>query len=694
MDVLGLLTRSSKKSFKPALTNERNALKSPKAHSEPTNVTATSDRGLKRKRGEQRSTTSESIPNFFGGQLAEIETTTTSEIDDEDLAHAQDVKVPTMDEGARRSYMKRHKLKVTVLESASPDVRCRPSDMPDAKKAKTHKSATAAASNVTTKGQQLFPEPLQLFSSLAARYDISRRLAQNIASEAYSTPTEVQSVAIPLLMDTRRGGDGLHGTDSSIDLLSVAPTGSGKTLAFLIPLIHELLSARRSDNEGDNAAGTKAIILAPTKELAHQITNEGRKLAANTGIKFTCVRKGMRLEQNDQTDRTEDNLVPAVKSDVLISTPLALLHAIQESSQQPHLDRIRHLVLDEADVLLDPLFRDQTLSVWDTLTSPRLRTSFWSATMGSNIEELVQDIISSRHTKLQISVAQAPLVRLVVGLKDSAVANIDHRLTFAATEQGKLMALRQLIHPTGLSTSTKPTVRAPFLVFVQTIERAVALHAELRYDIPMEAGGSTRIQVLHSRLSDTVRDSIMTGFRKGEIWVLITTDLLSRGVDFRGVNAVVNYDVPSSSAAYVHRVGRTGRSGRDGVAVTLYAKEDVPYIKSVVNVIAASQKISAEKFVSQVGEESVQQWLLEALPKVSKRDKKMLKKRGVEARRTPSDVQGATSGSGKSVRISTRTGYDRRKDHNRKAAIEARHRDDGQDPEQSGAESEFGGFED
>ncbi len=110
------------------------------------------------------------------------------------------------------------------------------------------------------------------------------------------------------------------------------------------------------------------------------------------------------------------------------------------------------------------------------------------------------------------------------------------------------------------------------------------MHDELKYDIPASAGGSTRIAVLHSSLSDSVRSKIMARFRTGEVWVLITTDVLARGVDFVGVNGVVNYDVPTSAASYVHRAGRTGRAGRSGgVSVTFYTKDDIPYIKSVAN---------------------------------------------------------------------------------------------------------------
>jgi ATP-dependent RNA helicase DDX52/ROK1 len=310
--------------------------------------------------------------------------------------------------------------------------------------------------------------------------------------------------------------------------------------------------------------------------------------------------------------------------------------------------------------------------------------------MGSNIEELAMSTIEDRRHRLaaedSVTIADSHMVRLVVGLKDSAVPNVQHKLIYAATEQGKLMGLRQLLHPTDSSVDSGASLRPPFLVFTQTIERAIALHAELLYDIPAEAGGISRIAVLHSDLSDTARDTIMTRFRKGEIWVLITTDLLSRGVDFRGINGVVNYDIPASSAAYVHRVGRTGRAGREGgVAVTLYSKEDIPYLKHVANVVAMAEK-------SKGNEDGMQQWLLDAIPKLSKNDKQCLKKRGIESRTTQGhqkDPKRARKG-----RISTKAGFVRRAENKRKGAIQDNQRKAELAPDiDDGDETDFGGFD-
>ncbi|KAF4510210.1 hypothetical protein G6O67_002118 [Ophiocordyceps sinensis] len=172
----------------------------------------------------------------------------------------------------------------------------------------------------------------------------------------------------------------------------------------------------------------------------------------------------------------------------------------------------------------------------------------------------------------------------------------------------------------------------------------------------------------------------MRKFRAGEIWVLITTDVLSRGVDFAGVNGVVNYDVPGSSAAYIHRAGRTGRAGREGgVAVTFYTKEDIPFVKTVANVIAASEKQAGKAG----GEAGVQKWLLDALPKVAKADRKKLRERGVESRR-----------SGSKAKITSKSGYERQRENNRWGAIEGSKRRRAEGGGEGRDDEEWAGLED
>ena len=621
--------------------------------------------------------------------------------------HGTEFKTKKIRVAERRQVLKRNKLKIALLDSGQ------------AKGADVYPTKPKHARS------QLISEPLKSFEELRTRYKISRRLAENLNAQGYSYPTEVQVGTLPLLLgsDEERGlaTDEARETHlsktrrSDLDLLTVAPTGSGKTLAFIVNVIHHLLEDRQRDRKTTSKNviehEVQALIVAPTHELADQIVNEGRKLALGTGLRVSAMKKDMILqtdtiassEQISNTSDSEDQDVssaskfrPTVKADVLVSTPMLLVNAISENQARSSksLPSVRYLVLDEADILLDPLFRSQTLSIWDACTNTSLQTTLWSATIGSSIESLAQSKILSRRQTLGIT-SEHHIIRVVVGLKDSAIPNVAHRLTYAATEQGKLLALRQLLHPNAPSEDNSPSLRPPFLVFTQTIQRAIALHSELLYDIPPEAGGSARIAVLHSDLSDSARATIMAGFRNGEIWILITTDLLSRGVDFRGMNGVVNYDIPTTGAAYVHRAGRTGRQGREGgVAVTFYTKEDIPYVKNIANVIAAGERAKGQDKSggkSKGKGERVQNWLLDALPRVSKKSKRELKQRGVESRRNV--VGGAKAKEQRRARISTKSGYDRRMENRRKGAAKGTRLRVVEEPAPV-SEDEWGGFED
>lgn len=689
MDILKLLSRSTKQANKSSNSKNNSSAKLPSAGTS-TNPQLYHDaipdaRGKKRKRGtantgENQEFEGEESIDFFASKS--VAPKAKKIVSDASIAAVPDAQ-PTaklLDEGECRQILKSHRLKVTLL----------PAQRLPEKKVKKSKKVKESKKEIVVKDEftQIFPQPLVAFQDLRTTYKISGRMAENLQQQGYKIPTEVQMGSLPMLLQPATAfGDSakeLRGNDedAQIDLLVVAPTGSGKTLAFLIPTINQIIQRRRKTKSPHSL---EAIVIAPTKELASQIVNEAKKLCLGTGIKVVGMKKGLQIVANGMSEEQESSsseeeaneeevakpstktIQPLAKTDILVTTPGLLLSALSTSSENQPLPTVRTLILDEADVLLDPLFRDQTLGIWNACINPELRVTLWSATMGSNIEALASSTIYDRRTRLELH-DTSRLVRLVVGLKDSAIPNITHRLTYAANEPGKLIALRQLLHPTAKSADATQSLRPPFLVFTQTIPRAVALHSELLYDIPAEAGGSSRIAVLHSDLSDSVRDSVMTRFRNGEVWILITTDILSRGVDFRGVNGVVNYDVPNSGAAYIHRVGRTGRAGRDGgVAVTFYTKEDIPYVKNIANIIAASEKQAGLP----PSEASMQKWFLDALPTPSKEEKKKLKLHGVEARRSaPKD---AAKGKGR-VQISTKSGYERKMENNRKGAIQGSRR--------------------
>jgi len=590
---------------------------------------------------------------------------------------------------------------------------------------------------------RVFPQPLTSFAQLGVRYQVSKALTANVAAQDYVEPTEVQMATLPLLLAQSAGEP---------DLLTIAPTGSGKTLAFLIPLIEKIQRHHRELGEGA-VRQVSAVILAPTKELVAQTVNEGRKLTAKTGVTITAMRKGMRLHESqasphlaepsddeddsskegDEAEEEDEHRQSGasrvlVKSDIVVSTPSSLVHAISthgdnESETRP-LPNIQTLILDEADVLLDPLFRSDTLTVWSSCTSPLLRASFWSATIGSSIEDLAVSTISERQKALKIA-HPPPLLRTIIGLKDTSLSTIFHKLIYTATESGKLLGIRQLLHPTrstppsstvrgssSIGTSAKPPslphVRPPFLIFTQTISRAHALHSELQYDIPASAGGSSRITVLTSSLSSSQRSTIMSNFRLGKVWILITTDLLSRGVDFRGVNAVINFDIPTTSASYVHRAGRTGRAGRQGgICITYYTKDDIKYVKAIANIIAASSSSSSQSpsmntrtgsGKASLNGSGVERWLLDSLPDLTKRDRKELKLRGVQSRRavSASDDDKARREKRK-ARIETRSGYERQMEDRRRGAVQASLRrktgGDGQREGEGKEDSDWSGFD-
>ena len=735
MSILGLLTRGTKfQKVKKSGTTTTQPIPSAGPINPPelyqildANDHDTLHRGKKRKRGGSSAEIVNNVPAQLDFFASKSQTQNLPLLGDEGKEaesaqfenhreKAQDVTLvePELDEQRCRQILKKHKL--SIISFGEED------GIMEVRKGKPKRKKEHERSRKTSKQHtRLTPRPLVSFSELPSRYHISKRLAENIQFQGYTQPTEVQLGSLPILLgsDSDRGLEAVQEerskTRSDVDLLTVAPTGSGKTLAFLIHLLHALLEDRRSRKDTvstDEDPAVQALIITPTQELTDQIVNEGKKLAHGTGVSISALKKGVclhpemqNIRHGDQDDKCtgDDDKDDSqklmkhktmVKSSILVSTHSLLLSTITPNgSEEPlSLPNVRYLILDEADLLLSHPWQPTTLKIWSALPSPRLQVSLWSATIGSSIESLTRSFITQRRQTLGLPTGPPHhhLVRLIVGLKDTAIPNITHTLTYCATEQGKLLALRQLLNPSHRSTtavsSSSPALHPPFLVFTQTIPRAIALHSELKYDIPPEAGGPSRIAVLHSDLSSPLRSETISRFRKGEVWILITTDLLSRGVDFRGLNGVVNYDIPTSSAGYVHRAGRTGRQGREGgVCVTLYTKEDLPYVKNVANVIAASEKARAKTPQQVHGgtttssgassnsintsrpknteKRGVEQWLLDALPDVDKKTRKQLKRKGVESRRI-----GFEDREGRKARISTKSGYQRRLEQRRKGA--------------------------
>ncbi|KAI1366289.1 P-loop containing nucleoside triphosphate hydrolase protein [Xylaria arbuscula] len=694
MDVLKILSRGVKKTSKSQSLEFKPA---PRVQ----NPQLYHDKGTKRKRDDQEiqfgrnhdEIEDPSLDFFAPREPSQPKLITQPTVTKEAPKNEAKAEPSLLDDDEVRQVLRSHRLKFTLLSNHEEQ---------KAKVTKSKKKKDVSKVKAKDAKKVLFPQPLVSFTQLRDTWKLSPRLEDNLADQGYRIPTEVQLGSLPVLIRPEKAISNTAAAElnikpeDGIHFLAVAPTGSGKTLSFLIPAINDILR-RRAEVTKDRVLET--IVVVPTRELAEQITNEGRKLTKNTGVKIVMMKRGMRLPAEGRTEPEDDSegsgsesedddnsstgsgineddkgkKESVTRTDILITTPLLLGNFLKSRT----LPTVRSLILDEGDVLLGQRFLEQTMQIWSACVNPSLRLRCFSATMGAHIEELILNQLSKRDTEDHV----APLVRLVVGLKDTAVPSIGHKLVYTATEQGKLFALRQILHPQSSSASV-PDMNLPILVFTQTIERATALHNELKFDFPVEACGPSRIAALHSSLSDSARSDIVRRFRSGEIWALITTDLLMRGLDFRGVSGVINYDVPSSAAAYVHRVGRTGRAGQPGIACTFYTNDDIPYLKSIANVISQS-----EKQAGKIEDGGVPKWLLESLPKISKEEKKKLKQRGVESRR------------GTANKITTKSAWERRKENNRREAIASSKKRKLEGPndntqDRKSADEEWGGLDD
>ncbi|EER33129.1 hypothetical protein CTRG_03554 [Candida tropicalis MYA-3404] len=297
------------------------------------------------------------------------------------------------------------------------------------------------------------------------------------------------------------------------DVIVSAPTGSGKTLAYGIPMIQRII-----DSKG------KGLIIAPTNELANQIYNTLGQLTES-------IKK---VEVLLLTKKSAKNLSKRTKFDILISAPKRLIDVVDK--EKVDLSTINQLVLDEADKLFEGDFAYQTDEITSHLSS-NPSVALYSATIPSEIPIDLQDPIK-------------------IKVDDSS--NVEQSLVFT-NESGKVLGIRQLVQTSQL--------HPPVLIFLQSTIRAKALHRELLYD-------GLKVDLIHGGLTNQARQEAIQRLLNGDTFILITTDVIARGVDFKGINLVINFDVPPNLKTYIHRIGRTGRAGRKGKAVTFFTKDD------------------------------------------------------------------------------------------------------------------------
>ncbi len=355
-----------------------------------------------------------------------------------------------------------------------------------------------------------------------ARFGLNDALLRGIRAAGFENPRPIQVETIPACLDGR-------------NVLGLAQTGTGKTAAFALPLLHRLLKG--------GAKGPRALILAPTRELATQIAAEMQALARFTRLKVVTIYGGTSMRR--QADELRRN--PAV----VVGCPGRVLDLLQQRVLR--LGAVETLVLDEADHMFDMGFLPDIRKILKGLPTSRQNLLF-SATMPKEIRHLANDLLTDPH---------------VAELIDRAPAStIDHALVLVA-ETRKRALLEHVL--TGGDCDSA-------IVFTRTKYRAKRLAEQLT-----RAGH--RAVGLQGNMSQGQRDRAMSGFRTRRYDILVATDIAARGIDVSNVAYVINFDVPSTPEAYTHRIGRTGRAEREGVACTFVTGRDHGWLRATERMI-------------------------------------------------------------------------------------------------------------
>lgn len=363
-----------------------------------------------------------------------------------------------------------------------------------------------------------------------------------------------------------------------LELIFCAIYFTGKTFAFVVPLVQNLLNQRKISP--DRKDQINAIILVPTRELASQILAVTARLCYETDIRAHII-----------TSTNEDHMknFHKKKTNILVSTPLKLVHFIKSNAMK--LDFVSWFIIDEVDKLFEESnnsFKDDLDFILAACSNEEKKFALFSATTTKEMTPFVHSNLKDFAT-----------VNISPNIPTSTV---DQELKYVGTESAKLLAVREVF---------RAGVAPPVLIFVQSKDRAKQLFNELMYD-------GLNIDIIHSDRTQKERDEVYKKFREGKIWVLICTELMSRGIDFRDVMLVINFDLPTSIYSYIHRVGRCGRGNKTGKAITLYTNDDQKGILRDIAKLVVKSGSHVEGFLLQL-KKSTKKQRLELLKKAPKR---------------------------------------------------------------------------
>ena len=350
-------------------------------------------------------------------------------------------------------------------------------------------------------------------------------VAAGVRAAGYTKPTPIQAQAIPLIMQGH-------------DIMGLAQTGTGKTAAFALPILHRLMQGGRRH--------IRALVVAPTRELAEQIHEAISILGRNTGLRSATIYGGVSF--NPQVDKLKRGC------EIVVACPGRLLDHIGQRTID--LSRLEVLVLDEADHMFDMGFLPDIRQILRHLPLKR-QTMLFSATMPEDIRHLANDNLNEP-------------VMVKVGIT-APVDTVSHAI-YPVAQHLKTPLLLNLLR--NIDTES-------VLIFTRTKHRAKRLGEQL-------GNAGYRAASLQGNLSQAQRQAAMSGFRNGTFQVLVATDIAARGIDVTQVSHVINYDVPDTTDAYIHRIGRTGRAARSGDAFTLATPENRDMVRDIERVLGGT----------------------------------------------------------------------------------------------------------
>jgi superfamily II DNA/RNA helicase len=375
-----------------------------------------------------------------------------------------------------------------------------------------------------------------------ARFDtlpLDPKLLRAVADQGYATMTPIQAKAIPIVLEGR-------------DVMGAAQTGTGKTAAFSIPLLQRML---KHENASASPARhpVRALVLAPTRELADQVAANVKAYAKHTNLRVAVVFGG--IDMKPQTLELKAGV------EVLIATPGRLLDHIE--AKNAVLNQVEYVVLDEADRMLDIGFLPDLQRILSYLPKQR-QTLLFSATFSPEIKRLAQSYL------------QDPITVEVA--RPNATASTVEQHFYSVSDDDKRRVVRQILRDRSIAQA---------IVFVNSKLGAARLARSFERD-------GLNTAALHGDKSQDERLKSLDAFKRGEVDLLVATDVAARGLDIADLPAVFNFDVPFNAEDYVHRIGRTGRAGASGIAVTLVARDDTRLVSEIEKLI--KKKIELEPF--------------------------------------------------------------------------------------------------